>query len=419
MKLRLQAIGLRRFLQPSAAGTIVGTQSRPDVRTSPCSVAGTSLVVVTETWPPEINGVAQTLSTLVAGLVTIGDRVTVVRPRQTVEQPPREPIGFRDITVPGLPIPGYTSLRFGLPCGRRLARLFAERRPDAVYIATPGPLGISAQRAARRHGIPVVTGFHTNFQQYGRHYLAGPLARGIWTWLRRFHRRSRLTLVPTEEQRSALERAGFGAVALLERGVDSEHFHPGHRDPGLRRAWGAGPDEPVLIHVGRLAAEKNIGLVIETWQALRLAHPRLTLMLVGDGPLRSRLESDYPEIHFAGVRRGRDLARHYASADVMLLASLTETFGNVVLEGMASGLAVVTFDYAAGKRHVVDGTNGRLANYGDKAGFRRAVRDLVENPALRETCRRNGREHAVSVRWSNVTGLFRAYLLGRGVKSHG
>lgn len=383
------------------------------------SQPGASLIVVTETWPPEINGVAHTLATLAAGLVAAGDRVTVVRPRQTAPRIDSSPAGIQEILVPGLPLPGYAGLRFGLPCPRRLNRLFAEQRPDAVYIATPGPLGASAQRAARRQGIRVVTGFHTNFQQYGRYYLAGPVARGIWAWLRRFHRRTRLTLVPTEEQRVALEYAGFGTVAVLDRGVDSEHFHPRHRDRNLRQAWGAGPEDPVLIHVGRLAAEKNIERVIDTWQALRKTRPSLRLVLVGDGPLRRELQAAHPEIRFAGARRGPDLARHYASADVMLLASLTETFGNVVLEGMASRVAVVTFDYAAGRQHVRDGVSGRLAAYGDATGFQRAVRDLVEDPALRETCRRNGREHAVGVQWSNVTALFRTYLLGRGVKSHG
>lgn len=419
MTITSQTNVLWRAIRPSRPGAVAAIGRPTGNAVDSFSGPGASLVVVTETWPPEINGVAHTLSILASGLIAAGDRVTVVRPRQTGTRIDSGPGGIREIAVPGLPIPGYASLRFGLPSTRRLTRLFAEQRPDAVYIATPGPLGASAQRAARRQGIRVVTGFHTNFQQYGQYYSAGPIAWGIWAWLRRFHRRTRLTLVPTEEQRAALEHAGFGTVAVLDRGVDSEHFHPRHRDPDLRQAWGAGPKDPVLIHVGRLAAEKNIGLVIDTWRALRKTRPSLRLVLVGDGPLRRELQAAHPEIHFAGERRGPDLARHYASGDVMLLASLTETFGNVVLEGMASGVAMVTFDYAAGRHHVLDGVSGRLAAYGDAADFQRAARDLLENPGLRETCRRNSREHAVGVQWSNVITSFRTYLLGRGVRSHG
>ena len=239
-----------------------------------------------------------------------------------------------------MPIPVYEGLRFGLPAPRKLLRRWRETstRPDVVHIATEGPLGLSAQWAARRLGVPVSTTFHTNFHDYGRFYGLGGLRRLGGAYLRWFHNRASCTLVPAQDARERLEVDGFERVGILTRGVDTGLFRPDRRDAELRRSWGAGPNDLVVVFVSRLAEEKNPKLAAAAFAEVKRLVPRSRCVAVGDGPARRQMKELVPHLHFCGMRRGPDLAAHYASADLFLFPSLTETFGNVVLEGMASGL---------------------------------------------------------------------------------
>ncbi len=325
-----------------------------------------SIALISETYPPEVNGVANTLGRLHAGLQQLGHRVQVVRPRQPGDDGRRSDAEL--VLTRGWPLPGYPGLQWGMSSLHKLLRCWKRQRPDVLYIATEGPLGFSALRAARRLGIPAVSGFHTNFQQYSEHYGFGPLTRLVTGYLRWFHNRTQMTLVPSGSQRMELQRRGFERLNLLSRGVDSQLFHPSRRDPELRRRWGLGEQDIAVLHVGRLAAEKNLGLLGGTFCALCAAHPqlKLRLVLVGDGPERRHLERDLPEALFCGVQRGETLAAHYASGDLFLFPSLSETFGNVVLEAQAAGLAVVAFDQAAAGQHIRHGHNGVLAAPGQE-----------------------------------------------------
>lgn len=274
-----------------------------------------SIALISETYPPEVNGVANTLGRLHAGLQQLGHRVQVVRPRQPGDDGRRSDAEL--VLTRGWPLPGYPGLQWGMSSLHKLLRCWKRQRPDVLYIATEGPLGFSALRAARRLGIPAVSGFHTNFQQYSEHYGFGPLTRLVTGYLRWFHNRTQMTLVPSGSQRMELQRRGFERLNLLSRGVDSQLFHPSRRDPELRRRWGLGEQDIAVLHVGRLAAEKNLGLLGGTFRALCAAHPqlKLRLVLVGDGPERKHLERDLPEALFCGVQRGETLAAHYASGD--------------------------------------------------------------------------------------------------------
>jgi len=352
------------------------------------------LALVTETYPPEINGVARSLHRLVDEVALAGHRIEVVRPRQRSEPAGGNhpgATGVRERLVRGARLPRYPDLQFGLPCGRALRRAWTASRPAVVHVATEGPLGLSAIRAARSLGIPVTSSFHTNFHTYGRHYGLGALTRIGLAYLRWVHHRTRATFVPSRTIRETLAAQGFRDLALLGRGVDAELFRPDRRDPALRRSWGAENGTPVLCHVGRLAAEKNLDLVVRAAEAIRRVRPEAILVLVGDGPMRARLERRHPWVRFAGMRRGEDLARHYASADLFLFPSTTETFGNVVPEALASGLVVVAYDYAAAREHVVDGVNGVTVPFDESGAFARAAVATVERietwPALRERAR--------------------------------
>jgi glycosyltransferase involved in cell wall biosynthesis len=309
-----------------------------------------------------------TLGRLVEGLSRSGIEVTVVAPSRK-DRPTGTQGSHTCVSVPGIPIPRYSELRFGLPARRRLRRLWSTGRPDVVHIATEGPLGWSALSTATRLGIPVVSSFHTNFHNYGDHYGFGFMQKGVLRWLRSFHNRTLRTFAPSDDLIKSLSQTGFKNLRLFARGVDTELYGPHRRDAGLRQSWQADDETPVALYVGRLAGEKNLDLVISAWAQMREQLPGLRLVLVGDGPDRKRIEKRVPQAVFAGMQRGEALAAHYASADVFLFASVTETFGNVVTEAMASALPVLAYDYAAPGRFIRSGINGLLAPFGDEEAF--------------------------------------------------
>jgi len=334
--------------------------------------------IVTETYPPEVNGVALTVQGLETGLRQRGHAVSLVRPRQVSDTG-----GAADDTllVRGASLPRYPGLKFGLPATRRLVALWKASPPDAIYVATEGPLGWSAVRAARRLGIPVATGFHTRFDEYMRDYGARFLEHTALRWMRRFHNGAQATLVPTRELADFLQAQGFHQVKRLARAVDAQHFSPARRDDALRAHWGLQPDDLAVIYVGRIAAEKNLELSIRAFEAIRAQHPKATFVWVGDGPVRERLAQEHPHFIFCGVQRGEALARHFASGDLFLFSSHSETFGNVTLEAMASGVPTVAFNYGAAREHLVDGVHGAAVD--DDDAFLAAAQHLAADPALR------------------------------------
>lgn len=334
------------------------------------------VAIVTETWPPEVNGVALTVQSLAHGLAALGHTIELVRPRQPGDTDSGPSPRCEHILFAGASMPLYRELRFGLPAQRALHRRWSGRRPNVVYIATEGPLGQSALGASRRLGIPACTGFHTRFDDFARHYGLGLLTPLVFAYLRRFHNRASATLVPTTDLAEFLGGHGFRNVQLLRRAVDTDLFHPQRRDHALRAQWGLTPGDLAVIHVGRLAPEKNLDLAVRAFEAIRQRQPSARLVIVGDGPARAALASRHPDILFVGIRRAEDLARYYASADLFLFPSLSETFGNVTIEALASGVPVVAFDYGAAREHIHDIGAGVLAPRDDEAAFVAAALEL-------------------------------------------
>jgi len=368
------------------------------------------VALVTETFPPEVNGVARTMARVVDGLHARHHDIQLVRPRQGVEQPSDPAERFQQVLTHGLPVPKYPNLRMGLPAKRALTRLWATRRPDVVHIATEGPLGWSALRAAMHLKLPVCSDFRTNFHAYSQHYGVGWLKSPIVAYLRGFHNRTGCTMVPTDALRRDLERLGFRRLAVVTRGVDARLFDPVRRSAGLREQWGVSESDLVVACVGRLAAEKNLGVLLNTFEAIRAAQPRARLLLVGDGPMRGQLQAQCPQAIFAGQRGGEDLAAHYASADLFVFPSLTETFGNVTTEAMASGLPVVAFDCAGAAQLIESGRNGMLAVHGDAAMM---IRQAVALAGDRSLCRLIGeraRVTACTQDWDSVITRFEGVL---------
>ncbi|WP_160078771.1 glycosyltransferase family 1 protein [Pseudomonas sp. 8AS] len=381
------------------------------VETAAMTVTALHIALISETFPPEINGVANTLGRLCQGLQQRGHRLQLIRPRQAGDLQQQSDDSL--LLTRGWPLPGYAGLQWGQSSLHKLLRRWRRNRPDVLYVATEGPLGLSAIRAARRLGIPVVSGFHTNFQQYSGHYGLGLLTRLLTHYLRWFHNRTRTTLVPSASQRVELQRRGFQRLELLARGVDSQLFHPARRSAELRSSWGLGEQDLAVLHVGRLAPEKNLALLQRSFRALQASYPqqRLRLVLVGDGPQRAQLQAALPEAIFCGLQRGEELAAHYASGDLFLFPSLSETFGNVVLEALASGLAVVAFDQAAAAQHIRHGHNGALAMPGDELAFIEAAQWLLEDRESLRRVRLNARQHAGKQGWAAIVEQFEAHLL--------
>lgn len=365
--------------------------------------------IITETWPPEVNGVALTVHGLAHGMAKRGHAVQVVRPRQP--QANAQDTAVTTLAVPGAPLPRYPGLRFGLPCRGRLQRNWAQTAPDAIYIATEGPLGISAMSAAKRLGIPVCTGFHTRFDDYLGHYGLGWLTAVAVAHLRRFHNRAAATLVPTRELADELGKLGIANVRLLRRAVDTLLFHPRRRDAALRQTWGVGDNDPVVIYVGRIAPEKNLDLAVQAFRKLQARVPTARYVWVGDGPARADLAAKNPDFVFAGTQLGADLARHYASADIFLFPSLTETFGNVTLEAMASGLAVVAFDQGAAHEHIANGIGGMRVPADEPGAFIGATFALGVDDVLRGAMRQNARMAVASLAPDAVIADFESLLL--------
>lgn len=370
------------------------------------------IALVTETYPPEINGVAMTLSQLVVGLREKGHTVQVVRPIQTTET--GEPQTTPDqLTVFGLPIPRYPDLRFGLPARNRLIHSWQACRPDIVHVATEGPLGLSAIRAAKKLGIPCTSTFHTNFHSYSEHYNAQFATRLVLAFLRWIHNQTESTMAPTSELADELSSEGFRNMDVFGRGVNLNVFNPQARDDKLRQSWGAHDNSPVFIHVSRLAAEKNYDLLEAAYTAIRKKCPDARFLIVGSGPMEVELKQRFPYAVFPGAIPLEDrpsLARLYASSDVFLYPSKTETYGNVATEAMACGNALVGFDYAAPGLHVQQGQNGFVAPLEDDHTFLSFSLQLAENLALRKAIGSAAASYAPAFDWNPVVNRFESIL---------
>jgi glycosyltransferase involved in cell wall biosynthesis len=366
------------------------------------------LAYVTETWPPEINGVAATAARTVEWLRARGHAVTLLRPRQPVEGPRDDDEEWRCAAVP---LPVYRDLRAGLARPAAVSRRLARARVELVHIATEGPLGWAAWRAARTLGLPVTSDLRTNFDLYSVHYRLGGLQGAIGKYLRAFHNATDCTFVPTPVLAETLQARGFRGLDVLARGVDTQRFSPAHRSESLRTGWRAGPLDSVVLHVGRLAPEKNMALLVRALHAAATARPGVRCVVVGDGPARRGVEAAAPPgTVFAGTLRGAELAAHYASADVFLFPSLTETFGNVTLEALASGLVLVAFDVAAAAQHVSHGVNGLLALPGDETLFVELARRAAAGRGGWRALRLLARRSALAASWDTVLSHFETRL---------
>ena len=356
------------------------------------------IAIVTETWPPEINGVALSLLQLCKGLQQQGHKILLVRPQQKASCDEFSP--NKECLVMSQSLPKYPGLQFGWPQYLKVSKAFTAFSPDVVHIVTEGPLGLTALHAARSRSIPVSSGFHSPFQDFSRFFDLAFLLKPIQNYLRWFHNNTDMTCVPSHDTEQALRNFGIQCpLKVVGRGVDTEKFSPKYRCQQLRQKWGVTDDSTVMLYVGRLSPEKEIGLLIQTHSAMQRMQQRpYTLVIVGDGPDRSRLEGlvNCNNVVFTGSLTGKNLAAAYASADVFVFASQVETFGNVVLEAMASGLPVVAYNYACAGQYVEQQVTGWLSPLGQVNHFIQAMYQLPAPQQLK----RMGQQAAQHVKQS-------------------
>ena len=368
----------------------------------PASRPSMRIAVVTETWPPEVNGVAVTLAKLVQSLSHRNHDVQLIRPRQAKLDEGIRDSNLEEVLMRGMPIPRYPELKLGLPSKKTLIKAWTLRRPDVVHIATEGPLGWSALQAAKVLKLPVTSDFRTNFQSYSKHYGIGWLRKPIVAYLRKFHNATACTMVPTRELKKTLGENGFVNLKVVSRGVDTHLFNLGKRDQKLRATWGANDQTKVLISVGRMAPEKNLEQVLKVFDSLRFMGTQVKLVMVGDGPLKEQFKQRYPEIIFPGMLSQTDLANYYASSDLFVFPSLTETFGNVTLEALASGIPVLAFDCAAARDWVQTDVNGWLIPENKPEKFASKAVEIFKSETILEAVTFSTRKQIVHLDWDQI-----------------
>ena len=368
----------------------------------PASRPSMRIAVVTETWPPEVNGVAVTLAKLVQSLSHRNHDVQLIRPRQAKLDEGIRDSNLEEVLMRGMPIPRYPELKLGLPSKKTLIKAWTLRRPDVVHIATEGPLGWSALQAAKVLKLPVTSDFRTNFQSYSKHYGIGWLRKPIVAYLRKFHNATACTMVPTRELKKTLGENGFVNLKVVSRGVDTHLFNLSKRDQKLRATWGANEQTKVLISVGRMAPEKNLEQVLKVYDSLRFMGAQVKLVMVGDGPLKEQFKQRYPEIIFPGMLSQTDLANYYASSDLFLFPSLTETFGNVTIEALASGIPVLAFDCAAARDWVQTNVNGWLIPENKPEEFTSKAVEIFKSETLLQDVTFSTRKQIVHLDWAQI-----------------
>ena len=364
------------------------------------------------------DGVSLTLNRLVHYLETQGHSVRVFAP--TVREPE---LSHKGTLIPAwsVPAPGRPDYRLALGLSPKARHALSGFDPDLYHVATPDLLGHQALRLARRSGKPVVASYHTHFSSYLGYYGLGRLEPPLWWALRRFYRRCDQVYVPTASIAASLRDHGVTeGLRLWPRGVDAARFNPARRSFAWRRAHGIADDETVLIFVSRLVWEKGLETLAETVEALQRRGVPHRSVVVGDGPAGPSLQRRLQQTVFTGRLEGAELATAYASADLFLFPSETETFGNVVLEAMASGLAAVCADATGSRDLQVPGVTGYLVPPGDSSSFAEKTAALLTQPHLRRDLADAAYERSQTYHWeavlARVAGYYEQVLAGRATE---
>ncbi|WP_433080276.1 glycosyltransferase family 4 protein [Dactylosporangium sp. CA-052675] len=355
------------------------------------------IAIVTESFPPDVNGVAHSVVRVAEHLVARGHEPLVIAPQpSSAARSVTGSFPYQIIRVPSVATPGYGSFRLGLP-SRRLAAALRAHRTDLVHLASPFVLGARGMTVAASLGLPTVAVYQTDVPAYARLYYRSNLGESAaWRWLRHIHNAADRTLAPSTAAATALHGHGIERVWLWRRGVDAARFDPGHRSTALRRAVAA-EGQVIVGYVGRLAVEKRVDLLAPVSRI-----PGVRVVVVGDGPARANLERAMPDAVFLGERRGDQLARIFASLDLFVHTGPFETFGQTIQEALASGVPVVAPAQGGPLDLVDDGRTGLLVPPGDATSLVSAVTELVQDDERRLAMGVAARVAVASRTWAAV-----------------
>ncbi len=344
--------------------------------------------------PPQTDGVARTMSRLAETLSSTGISFRYFSPFVPKDEPWRE----RVFKVKSVSLPLYPEYKIGLPVLHNIFRELENFAPDIVHVTSPTWLGIVGQNYAAQRRKPIVASYHTQFVSYLPYYGLSMWKKAAWHYLRWFYNRGNLTLAPSSSIAVELREKGFSNVGLWQRGIDIEAFSPRHRDQQLRHQLGL-DSAPTLLFVGRLVKEKNLEVLLAASRLLRAAGYRFNLVLVGDGPMRETIRWQAPEACLTGYLHGNMLSRMYASADIFVFPSITETFGNVIIEAAASGLPCVGA-HAGGVQDIIkDQYTGLLAEPNSPTDFAAKIARLLEEEYFRKQMGKNASDMVQTLSW--------------------
>ncbi len=355
----------------------------------------------TESLPPLTDGVARTYTRLAETLNRRKIDFLFFAPVLPKEQ---EPWRGRVVSVPWVPFPLYRYYRVGLPNPFRLTPILDKFRPDLIQVAAPTPMGIFGQHYAFKHNIPLVSSYHTHFVDYFPYYHVNWAIKWGWDYMRWFYNRTQATFGPSNDTLSELKKRGFKNLELWPRGIDRTRFSPRLRSEALRKKLGCGK-EKLFLFVGRMVQEKGLDELSQAASALRKQGYKFHLAFAGDGPYRKVMEERLPQDHYFGFIQGRELSELYASSDLFVFPSTTETFGNVVLEAMASGLPVVGAAQGGSLDLVKPGENGFLAKPLDGEDFARQVKTLLDNPRAMKKMAKGALQTAAKYHWPVINNM--------------
>ncbi|MDF2653818.1 MAG: glycosyltransferase family 1 protein [Bacillota bacterium] len=363
------------------------------------------IAIFTDTYSPQINGVTNTLGRMSDYFSENEIQYKIFAPKYEVDD------DLETERFYSLKFHFYPDCRIALPNIFRINQTLSDFKPDLIHLMTEFNMGLTGMRYGLKNNIPTISNYTTNFSQYTDYYGLDFLKQGIWDYMKWFHNQNCLTLCPSAEARKLLEQNDICKTAIFSRGIDSSTFHPSKRNSALRSTLGTG-EKTVFLYVGRVSYEKDLDLLIDSYSHMKEKYgSKAVLMITGDGPYLQKLRQLLPgDTVFTGFKTGNELAELYASADIFVCPSSTETFGNVILEAMASGLAVIGADAGGVKEIITHGKNGLKFTARNREELIFCMSELMENIDLRRRLAQGGISHAASQSWKMIIGgLMRIY----------
>lgn len=356
------------------------------------------VVLFTDTYLPQINGVTNTVCNLIRYFEACGIEYKLLIPKYDMEPQDQKIECFQSFKFIF-----YPENRIALPNKSRINSILSKFQPDIIHVMTEFNLGLAGLNYGRSHNIPTITSYTTNFSQYTDYYKINFLKKPIWNYLRWFHMQSDLTLCPSDTAMRLLHSQGIYNTEIFSRGIDFKNFHPANRNNQLREELGIS-DKIAFLYVGRVSCEKDLDILGRSYQAIRQTYKeRVAMVITGDGPYLEKCRQMFPEdTIFTGFKKGKELAEIYASCDIFAFPSSTETFGNVVLEAMASGLPVIGADAGGVGEIIRHGVTGLKFEERNADQLTEYMAKLIENPDLRGQLRTNGREYSMNRSWDKI-----------------